>query len=57
MEGGIAIAELNYMTIIQNFDNRNNVLLSACVIMARVTRPIDILPESAGLFSLASYVE
>jgi len=45
------------MTMIQNFDNRNNVLLSACSIMGQVTRPIVILPESAGLSRLASYVE
>jgi len=54
---GIAPAELKPMKTIQNFDNRNNVLLPACFIMGQVTNPIVILPESAGLQGSASCVE
>ena len=48
---GTAPAELTTMKTIQNFDNRNNVLLPACFIMGQVMNPIVILPESAGLLA------
>ncbi len=54
---GIAPAELTAMKTIQNFDNRNNVLLPACFIMGQVMNPIIILPESAELQGSASCVE
>ena len=54
---GTSPAQLTAMKTIQNFDNRNNVLLPACLIMGQVTNPIVILPESAGLQGSASCVE
>src|SRR2546425_11637753 len=54
---GTAPAQLTAMKTIQNFDNRNNVLLPACFIMGQVMNPIVILPESAELQGSASCVE
>src|SRR5258706_8244314 len=48
---GTRFAPFPGMIQIQNFDNRNDVLLSAGAIMASATYPIDILPASAGLLA------